>query len=232
MNTDAGRIKAVIFDLDGTLACTAVDLLTGINYMLNHCFGFPPLSMEEMMQGVNCCEREYVEKMVMCAIENSGRCDVVPDEKMIDECVDVYTRHYGEHYCDETYIYEGLAEVIGKMKENGLHLAVDTNKKFDQAAEIVEILIPGMFEMVVGDGMYIPKPDPEGALKIAAQFGICPEDILFVGDSDVDMRTAKNAGMTAVGVSWGYRDEETLRKTGADYIVNTPEELLALCGME
>ena len=232
MSTNTGRIKAVIFDLDGTLTCTAADLLTGINYMLAHCFGFAPNSMEEMMTAVNFCERDYVEAMVKLGIEKSGRHDIVPDEKMIDNCVSVYTDHYGEHYCDETYVYEGLTQVIGKMKESGLRLAVDTNKKAEHADDIVRRLLPGLFEIVVGDGMYVHKPDPEGALKIAAQFGVRPEEILFVGDSDVDMKTAKNAGMIAVGVSWGYRDEETLWKTGADYLVKTPAELLSLCGIE
>ena len=145
-----------------------------------------------------------------------------------DRCVHSYTTYYGSHYLDNTYIYDGLTEVIGQMKKQGFHLAVCTNKKANHAAEIVEKLIPDLFEIVVGDGMYPHKPDPTGALAIAADFGAEPSECLFVGDSDVDMRTAKNAGMIAVGVSWGYRDEETLRKSGMDYYVRSPEALLEL----
>ena len=219
------KIKAVIFDLDGTVACTAGDLLCGVNQMLESLFAFPPLSMEEMMTAVNLCERDYIKKLLAMSIEKAGRNDIIPDEALIDRCVHSYTTYYGEHYCDNTYIYEGVRDAVEEMKKRGVHLAVCTNKKANHAAEIVEKLIPDLFEIVVGDGMYPHKPDPTGALAIAAEFGADPSECLFVGDSDVDMRTAKNAGMIAVGVSWGYRDEETLRKSGMDHYVRSPEEL-------
>lgn len=224
-------IKGVIFDLDGTLACTAGDLLAGINHMLKTVFGFPPLSMEEMMTGVNFCERDYVKHLVQMSIKKSGRNDIDVTEQLIDECVASYTNYYGEHYLDNTYIYEGLTDAVSQMKQMGIRLAVDTNKKADHASEIVEKIIPDFFEIIVGDGMVTHKPDPAGALMIAERFGLKPSEILFVGDSDVDMRTAKNAGMIAVGVSWGYRDEETLRQNGADHYVSSAEELLTLCGI-
>jgi len=224
--------KAVIFDLDGTLAFTAADLLGGMNYMLDYRFGFPPMTMEDLMTAVNFCERDYVEAMVKLSISRSGRTDITADDALVDECVRIYSAYYGGHYCVKTTVYDGLREVIVKLKENGIRLAVDTNKKAEHAVGIVAKLLPDLFEIVVGDGMYVHKPDPEGPLKIAEQFGEDPAGILFIGDSDVDMKTAKNAGMIAVGVTWGYRDEETLRRTGADHIVHTPAELLALCGIE
>lgn len=226
------NIKAVIFDLDGTLASTAGDLLAGINHMLGEVLGFPPLSMEEMMTGVNFCERDYVRHLMKLSITKAGRNDIILDEALVDQCVASYTNYYGGHYLVNTYIYDGLTEVIDRMKKSGLRLAVCTNKKADHAAEIVEKLIPDRFEIVVGDGMYRHKPDPEGALAIAAEFDVDPSKCLFIGDSDVDMRTAKNAGMIAVGVSWGYRDEETLRNAGMDSYVSSPEELLHLCGID
>jgi len=185
--------------------------------------------MEEMMTGVNFCERDYVIKMVEMSMEKAGRKAVLPDDALIDRCVSVYTDYYGAHYCDATYIYEGVEETVREMKGMGLRLAVCTNKKASHAAEIVDRLIPDLFEIVVGDGMYPHKPDPTGALKIAQQFGVSPSEVLFVGDSDVDMRTAKNAGMTAVGVLWGYRDEATLRASGADRCVSTARDILTLC---
>ncbi len=224
------QIKAVIFDLDGTLASTAEDLLCGINHMLHTVFGFPPLSMEEMMTGVNFCERDYVKHLVQMSIDKAGRNDIILNDQKIDECVESYTTYYGSHYLVNTYIYDGLTEVIEQMKKMGLRLAVCTNKKADHAAEIVEKIIPDLFEIVVGDGMYPHKPDPTGALKIAEQFGVDPAECLFIGDSDVDMKTAKNAGMMAVGVSWGYRDETTLREAGMDHYVTSPDGLLSLCG--
>lgn len=217
--------------MDGTLACTADDLLAGINHMLQTIFGFPPLSMEEMMTGVNFCERDYVRHLVNMSVEKSGRNDIVISEPLIDECVSSYTNYYGEHYLDNTYIYEGLSDAVRRMKNRGIRLAVDTNKKADHASQIVDKIIPDLFEIVIGDGLVPHKPDPSGALLIAEKFGLAPSEILFVGDSDVDMRTAKNAGMIAVAVSWGYRDEETLRKNGADYYVTSAEDLLEICGM-
>lgn len=223
------NIKAVIFDLDGTLACTAGDLLNGINHMLHTAFGFPPISMEEMMTAVNFCEREYVKRLCELAIGKSGREDIVLDEETVDKCVALYTNHYGAHYLDTTYVYEGVAEAVDRIKAAGLPLAVCTNKLAKQAEEIVDLLFPGRFDILVGDGMYTHKPDPEGALAIAKEFGVSPAECLFIGDSDVDMQTAKNAGMIAVGVSWGYRDEGTLRQAGADEYVTDGAGILSLC---
>jgi len=169
---------------------------------------------------------------VLVSAEKSGRSgQITVNSEMVDYCSDTYLKIYNEHYCDKTYIYEGLAKVIAKIKAHGIRLAIDTNKMFEQADGMAAALLPGMFEIVVGDGMYTPKPSPVGALKIAEQFGLKPEEILFVGDSDVDMETAINAGMHPAGVTWGYRDEAVLRESGAEYIVHTPADLLDICGI-
>ncbi len=224
-------IKAVIFDLDGTLACTVDDLLSGVNHMLDVKFGFPPLTVEGLMKGINFPERQYIVKMLETSMEQTGQTFAIT-ESLVDECVSIYTTYYGTHFLDSTHVYEGVTAVVDKMKAAGLPLAICTNKKTDQAAVIVENLIPDRFDAIVGDGMYPHKPDPTGALAIAAEFGVRPEECLFIGDSDVDMKTAKNAGMVAVGVSWGYRDEETLRRTGMDVYVTDAAGLLNLCGIE
>ena len=106
-----------------------------------------------------------------------------------------------------------------------MKLAVHTNKEHEHAVGMVEKLLPGLFDFILGDGHCPPKPDPAGTRAIADRFGVPLSEFVFIGDSHVDMQTAKNAGICAVGVSWGYRPASVLWENGADEVVSTPEEL-------
>ncbi len=225
----AGKIKAVIFDMDGTLACTMWDIHYSLCEMLAQC-GLPSLTVEEMMRSISFREREFVRRSVAYAAEKSGREAVVDDEENA-RCLKIFAEIYDHHYCDRTCIYDGLEEVVRKMKASGIRLAIHTNKKIDQATGIAEKLMPGVFEIILGEGSCIAKPDPDGACRIAAQFGARLEEVLFIGDSDLDMKTAVNAKMMPVGVAWGYGGEAVLRESGAACIVLHPDELLTLCGL-
>jgi len=217
------KFKAAIFDLDGTLACTLPDLTYSLNTMLAKT-GYPTLDQAGVLRSVNYTVREFIRLALPESVQS--------DESEIDRCLDIYTGIYSEHFCDHTYIYEGLSEVIAAMKNAGVHLAVNTNKEHDQASAMIEKLCPpGTFEFIIGAGIFNGKPDPAGALHIAEKFGIKPEEICYIGDSNIDMETAVNAGMYAIGVSWGYRDEAVLRASGADVIVNTPDEISAAIGI-
>ncbi len=217
------KYKAAIFDLDGTLACTLPDLTYSLNTMLQAA-GYPVLDQAGVLRSVNYTVRDFIRLSLPESVQS--------DENEIDRCLEIYTGIYSEHFCDHTYIYEGLDAVIAELKSAGIRLAVNTNKEHDQASEMIEKLCPaGTFEVIIGAGIFRGKPDPAGALCIAERFGLKPCEICYIGDSNVDMETAVNAGMHAVGVSWGYRDETVLRAAGADVIVHTAGDILKVFGI-
>ena len=211
--------KAAIFDLDGTLACTLPDLRYSANAMLTAC-GYPEQPLTEIMK--------YINDGVYGYIQNLMPKEAQKDENAVSHCLEVYTAIYSQHYCDNTYVYEGLEDVIRTMKERGIWLAVHTNKEHSHACGMVEKLLPGLFDYILGDGHCPPKPDPTGSHMVAEKAGLTAADFVFIGDSNVDMATAVNAGMYPVGVTWGYRDESVLWQTGAKAVVHKPEELLTI----
>ena len=217
------KFKGAIFDLDGTLACTLPDLQYSLNTMLRT-VGYPELDEAGVLRSVNYTVRKFVRLSLLEEVQS--------DEAEVDRCLEIYTGIYSEHFCDHTYIYEGLADAIAKMKAAGVRLAVNTNKAHGHASAMIEKLCPpGTFEIIIGAGIFKGKPDPTGAFHIAEKFGLKPEEFCYIGDSNVDMETAGNAGMRAVGVSWGYRDETVLRETGADVIVHSAQDILDLYGL-
>ncbi|MBQ8185322.1 MAG: HAD-IA family hydrolase [Clostridia bacterium] len=217
------KFKGAIFDLDGTLACTLPDLSYSLNEMLKTA-GYPTLDEAGVLRSVNFTVREFVRLALPESVQS--------DENEVDRCLEIYTGIYSKHFCDHTYIYDGLAEVIAQMKSAGIRLAVNTNKEHEHAVAMIEKLCPaGTFELIIGAGIFSGKPDPTGAHHIARELGLDPSHFCYIGDSNVDMETANNAGMHAVGVSWGYRDETVLRATGADVIVHSPAEILGVIGI-
>jgi len=216
------KIRAAIFDLDGTTAYTLGDLLISINITLVH-FGYPELTVEQILGHVSFGERDFIRYSLPALYRD--------DDKRIDELQEYYTGVYEKHFLDTTCLYDGLGDVIRKMQNAGIRLAVNTNKDHEHALSILNRIIPDTFEILLGYGIKATKPDPEAALYIAKKFGVTPAETLYIGDSDIDMKTAVNAGMHAVGVTWGYRTEQILKENGAETIVHKPAELLALCGL-
>ena len=216
MTDAARRFRAAIFDLDGTLCYTYPDLKASLNAALRR-MGYPERTDRELFEHVNSGVREWVRGGLPEGIRG--------DEGLVDEALRVYTDIYSVHYCDHTEVYPGLADAVRRMKEVGMWLAVHTNKEHAHAVGMVEKLLPGLFDCVLGDGHCPSKPDPAGTIMISERAGIPLSDFCFIGDSHVDMLTAKNAGVFALGVSWGYRPEAVLWENGADAVVGTPEEL-------
>ena len=137
------------------------------------------------------------------------------------------TQHYSEHYLDNTKLYPGIDELLKNLSETDIKLAVLSNKPHNFVKLTVSKLCPDInFAIVQGelDGI-ARKPDPTGALTIASQLKLSPEQILYVGDTSIDMQTAKRANMYALGVTWGFRDKEELIRHGADAIVDSPEQI-------
>jgi len=213
-------IKAVIFDLDGTLCYTIDDLRTAMNLMLRD-FGYPERTKEQILAAINFGAREFVRRSL--PDEAAG------DPETLEKCFVCYSAHYSHHYLDETAPYGGIPELIAELKARGLGLAVLTNKGDDHAKMLISKLFGESFDIVLGNcGRFPTKPDPASALWIASELGAKPDEVLYVGDSDVDMKTALNAGFVPCGVTWGYRDAETLKSSGAEHIVDTPDGIAAL----
>jgi HAD hydrolase, family IA, variant 1 len=206
-------IKAAIFDFDGTLANTLPDWHTSVNLM-RACLGYEPIA----------------EKEVLGAVYNAGFIRLcLPDdfdEARMNEATEAYFAAYAEHYFDKTTAYDGIAELLAKLRALGIKLAVLSNKEHEHATEMTEALFPRAFDAVWGAVKEVPsKPDPARAFMIAENFDVKPEETALIGDAGVDMVTAKNAGMLPIGVSWGYRSAEVLQNAGAAYIAEDAEDL-------
>ncbi len=210
--------KAAIFDLDGTLAFTLEDLRTGMNLMLKE-KGYPERSLDDILYAVNCGALEFVRK----SLPEEHR----TNEELVHECHDIYSAHYAKHYLDKTVLYPQIEETIKALKAKGLKLGVLSNKGDKHTKDIVNLLLPDTFDHVQG---YMPefptKPDPTSALYITEKFGCKPSEVLYVGDSNVDMETARNAGFFACGCTWGYRGKDVLIASGANVLIDNAKELL------
>lgn len=213
-------IKAAIFDLDGTLADTLDDLGTAMNGMLRH-FGWRERSREELRGFINRGARFFVASSMPEGSWNDMH------DPIVDEAIAVYNKCYDKCFNDQTCPFDGIPEALSSLKAAGIGLGVLSNKQDFFVKPIAEKLFPNTFDIIRGHGEFPEKPSPESALATAHELGAKPEECVFVGDSDIDMKTAVNAGMYPIGVAWGYRDAEVLRAAGAAYIASTPADLTA-----
>ena len=213
--------KACIFDLDGTLT----DTLESITYCVN-------ATLKELGLGqinrVQC--KDFVGNGARYLIEKSLQATGDKDLRYIEQAMEAYDRIFKVNCMYKVTIYDGVQELLVKLKEQGLKLAVLSNKPHSQAVDVVEAFFgKELFARVRGEQEGIPrKPDPAGAYLIAEEFGIGSEECLYIGDSDVDMRTGRAAGMTTVGVTWGFRSKEILLENGAEHIIDRAEELITI----
>ncbi|MFA6947672.1 MAG: HAD family hydrolase [Eubacteriales bacterium] len=211
------KFKAAVFDLDGTLAYTMNDLADSMNAMLRS-FGYPERTHEQLLGAINGGARNFVRRSMPSPI-----CD---DENAVDACYKVYDKIYGEHFADNTPLYDGIYDCVMKLRRAGLKLAVLSNKQQLQTAGIIgKLFPPGVFDCVMGQSVYPTKPDKTGTLALLDCIGCAPENSVEIGDSDVDVATALNAGMFSLGITWGYRGEDVLRNAGAMQICGTPAEV-------
>lgn len=212
------KYKAVIFDMDGTILNTLEDLKNATNYSLRQ-FGMPERSLEEVRMFVGNGIRKLVERAVPAG---------TPKEK-INQVFDVFLEYYEIHSADNTSPYPGILELVEKLKKAGIKTAVSTNKADVPAQELGREYFNGIFDLIVGqqDGLKV-KPAPDSVNKILSILDIQKKDAIYIGDSDVDVQTAKNSGLDFIGVSWGFRGREFLEKNGAKNIVDNANEILDL----
>ncbi|MBR5633531.1 MAG: HAD family hydrolase [Clostridia bacterium] len=208
-------IKAAIFDLDGTLADTLDDLGTAMNTMLRH-FGWQERTRDELQSFINRGARVFVAR----SMPEGSWTDI--NDPIVTEALKYYDECYKTCFNEQTHPYDGIVETLAALKDSGVKMAVLSNKQDHFVRLICDRLFPDTFQVIRGHGPYPAKPSPESSLATAEELGVMPGECVFIGDSDVDMQTAKNAGMHPIGVSWGYRSADVLRDAGAVYIADTP----------
>ena len=210
--------QTYIFDLDGTLLDTLGDLAASVNYaMRTH--GMPEHSVDEVRLFVGNGVRRLMERAVPGGA----------DHPAFEAAFATFRRHYMEHSLDTTRPYEGIPELLQELKRRGRHTAVVSNK-FDAATkELCRHFFPDTIAVAVGEheaeGIR-KKPAPDTVLQALSQLGVGQEGAVYVGDSDVDIQTARNSGLPCISVLWGFRDREFLLAHGAETFVSQPSELL------
>ena len=210
--------KLYIFDLDGTLADSLCDLADSVNIVLEK-HGFPTHDTEKY--------KYFVGNGALKLIERA-----LPEDKRDTDTIKLihaeYSKVYAERMLCKTKPYDGIREVLEKLKAKGCLLAVASNKPDDCTVYIVETLFgKGMFHTVYGKREGVPtKPSPDIMYMIMEELGVTTDECIHTGDSNVDVNTAHNAGIECIGCTWGFRTEEELISAGADHIAHIPEDIL------
>lgn len=208
--------KMVVFDLDGTLLNTLEDLCDSVNYALRS-NGLPERNIEEV--------RNFVGNGIRLLIERSVPANTAKD--ITDKTFECFKSYYGIHCNDKTKTYPGIDMMLKKIKAEGYKIAVLSNKAQYAVTKLCKIYFDDVIDIAIGAKENVPKkPAPDALYICAKEQDIELRDIIYVGDSDVDVETAINADVTGIAVTWGFRSSELLKKCGAKILVNTTDELL------
>ena len=209
------NIKAVIWDLDGTLLNTLDDLAASVNAALAM-NGMPLRSTEEVRAFVG----NGIRNLMMRAVPDGEA------NPAFDKALEDFTRHYGAHSRDRTRPYDGILEMLDRLSAAGVKHAIVSNK-IDFAVKALSRAYFGerMCAAIGDDPSRARKPAPDSVFAAMREMGVTAQETVYVGDSDVDVLTARNAGVPCVAVLWGFRDEACLRAAGAERLARTPDEL-------
>lgn len=207
-----------IFDLDGTLLDTLGDLAASVNYALRT-HGMPEHSLDDVRRFVGNGVRRLMERAIPDGAANP----------LFDEAFATFRRYYMEHSLDTTRPYDGIPETLAALRARGCHVAVVSNKMMAATVELCRHFFSDTVEVAIGEheaeGIR-KKPAPDTVFAALRQLGVGEEGAVYVGDSDVDIQTAHNAGLPCISVLWGFRDKEFLMQHGAETFVSVPQELL------
>lgn len=212
-------VRAVLFDLDGTLVDTLDDLQTAVNTALQ-AQGFPPRSRDEV--------RAFVGNGVQKLMKRAVPAGTSPAVTLA--CLDVFRAYYQAHACVRTRPYAGVLQVLDALQAAGIQTAVVTNKMESAALEIVRQYFGDRIALTIGQREDLPKkPAPDGVRLALEALGVPAAQTVYVGDSDVDCATARNAGLPCIGAAWGFRGRAVLEANGAACVIDQPAALLPLC---
>jgi len=213
----------VIFDLDGTLLNTIDDLATATNYALRE-LGFPQHGLWVYLDMVG----NGVGRLMERALPEDAR-----SEKNVNEMLVAFKRYYNDHCCDATKPYAGIPELLEELSARGINLAVTSNKYQEAVTKLIHHYFPtANFRAILGNEEGMPrKPDPSIVFKALSMCPTPKAEVLYVGDSGVDMETARRACVESVGVGWGFRSIHELKEAYADHIISTPSQIKDLVGL-
>ncbi|MBE6756396.1 MAG: HAD family hydrolase [Ruminococcaceae bacterium] len=210
--------KAVIFDLDGTLLDTLEDLADSVNEMLRK-FSCPERTIEEI--------RSFVGNGMKKLVERSVSEDF--DKKQLVSAYEFFRLSYSRNMRNKTHPYDGIITCLEELKARGIKTVVTSNKNDDAVKNLCREYFGDLLTLSVGAKEGVPsKPNPEMVISAMREIGAEKEECIFVGDSDTDILTAKNAGLKSVGVLWGFRNREILEKAEADFVISHPCEIISI----
>ncbi len=212
------KYDAVVFDLDGTLIDTLEDLQDSVNYALDK-FDFPHRTYEEIRSFVG----NGVRRLVYLSVPEG-----TPDETS-EKCLEIFKEHYRQNSRNKTRPYDGICDLLSRVSREGFKTCVVTNKMQDAAVEIIGSFFGDDIDVIIGqiDGV-AQKPEPDGVWLALKKLGVTTDRAVYIGDSEVDCLTAHNAKLPCIGVTWGFRGRKVLEDNGAEFIVDTPEEILSI----
>ncbi len=216
-------LKGLLFDLDGTLVDSSPGIQQAINQTLSQ-LGFPTHSRAELESMMG----NGARRLITLALPEEHR----GDEALITSALEMYDKAYEDCCVEGAVPYEGVQETVQELHKRGVKLAVLSNKQDVCTQKIVQTHFPGAIDVICGQTNLPLKPDPTVPTKIAKKLRLTVDQMAEVGDTDVDVKTAKNAGMYSIGVTWGYRPKEVLIESGIDVLIETPQELFNLVKMK
>lgn len=213
------KIEGIIFDLDGTLVNSIEDIADSMNVVLENS-NYPTHTYAAYETFIGSGIRNLVSKSLPIASCN---------EKEIDRIFDEMFEHYKDNCIHKTAVYPGILLLLEKLQQTNVKMAVLSNKADALTKKVVANKLPPIFAPVIGlTTEELKKPNPEVALNMCKELGLNIKNTLYVGDTSVDVQTAKNAGLVSVAVTWGFRSKESLLKENPDFIIDKPEELMKL----
>lgn len=209
------KYEAVLFDMDGTVLDTLDDLYDAVNHSLSR-FGLPEVSRAQVRAGLG----NGAANLIRCCLPAGT------GPELHAQILEYYNPYYAAHSSLKTRPYEGIIPLMEKLKADGVKLAIISNKPDPAVKELAEHFFPGLLAQAVGESEGVPrKPDPASVLAAVHLLGVGKERCVYVGDSEVDVMTARNAGLDGIAVTWGFRDEEQLISAGAQHLAHSAEEL-------
>ncbi|MDD6482995.1 MAG: HAD family hydrolase [Clostridiales bacterium] len=217
--------KLCIFDLDGTLTDTITAIAHFGNTALREAMGVGPIDKERYKKLVGDGRDKLIHRMLDCF--------GLDTEENFEKTRRVYDFYYEADPMYKTDAYEGIRQMLARLGELGIKTAVCSNKPDNVVGDVVHTIFGGGFDFVAGALPELPtKPAPDGAIRIMEKLGVSREDTVFIGDTNVDIFTAKNAGVDSIGVLWGFRDRAELESAGADYIISEPSDIVKIVTAE
>ena len=207
--------KTYIFDLDGTLLDTLNDLHASCNYALRT-HGMPERSLEEVRQFVGNGVKKLMERAIPDGLENP----------LFEQTLQTFRQHYLLHNLDTTLPYPGIMEMLQQLKAQGKRIAVVSNKFYAATQDLCKHFFGDTIQVAIGEREDIKKkPAPDTVLEALRQLQVTRQDAVYVGDSEVDVETARNSGIPCISVLWGFRNKSFLLSHGATTFIETPNEL-------